>query len=106
MSRLLGPDSDTTNNVSDRASAFALDQIAGADTNVPAAAPDIDFRKSRRFMPASNRPCWSCFTQCACQAAGGAPRPGNLLKRLSFRGSGQRIVAAWEGAKLHTETST
>src|SRR5438132_1205649 len=55
MSRLFGPLSDTTNNVSDRASAFALDQIAGPDTTALAAAPDI-FRKSRRFMIASNSP--------------------------------------------------
>jgi hypothetical protein len=55
MSRLFGPDSETTNNVSDRASAFALDQIAGADANAPAAAPEIVFRKSRRFMTASNQ---------------------------------------------------
>jgi hypothetical protein len=31
---------------------LAADQIAGAGTMAPAASPDTDFRKSRRFMGA------------------------------------------------------
>jgi hypothetical protein len=51
MSRLLGPPSETISSVSDRASALAADQIAGAGVSAPAAAsPDTDLRKSRRFM--------------------------------------------------------
>jgi hypothetical protein len=37
-------------SVSERASALAADQIAGAGTMAPAATPVTDFRKSRRFM--------------------------------------------------------
>src|SRR3954464_6566460 len=55
MSRLLGPPSETINSVSERASAFAADQIAGAGTMAPAATPVTDFRKSRRFMRALQR---------------------------------------------------
>jgi len=33
---------------------LAGDQIAGADTMAPAASPEADFRKSRRFMGCSN----------------------------------------------------
>src|SRR4051794_41957886 len=54
MSRLLGPLSETISRVSERASAFAADQIDGADTIDPAAAPVTDLRKSRRFMGGSN----------------------------------------------------
>src|SRR3954465_10207958 len=54
MSRLLGPPSETIKSVSDRASALAADQIAGAGTMAPAASPDTDLRKSRRFMGRSN----------------------------------------------------
>src|SRR3954471_7519262 len=54
MSRLLGPPSETISSVSERASAFAADQIAGAGTMAPAASPDTDLRKSRRFMGRSN----------------------------------------------------
>jgi hypothetical protein len=46
----LGPPSETISNVSERASALAADQIAGAGTMAPAANPETDFRKSRRFM--------------------------------------------------------
>src|ERR1700690_53901 len=52
MSRLLGPPSETISSVSERASALAADQIAGAGTMAPAATPVTDFRKSRRFI------CW------------------------------------------------
>src|SRR4051794_27150038 len=54
MSRLLGPLSETISRVSDRASALAADQIAGAGTMAPAAAPVTDLRKSRRFMVISS----------------------------------------------------
>src|SRR4051812_29578496 len=54
MSRLLGPPSETISSVSERASALAADQIAGAGTMAPAASPETDFRKSRRFMRRSN----------------------------------------------------
>jgi hypothetical protein len=50
MSRLLGPPSETIRSVSERASALAADQIAGAGTMAPAATPVTDFRKSRRFI--------------------------------------------------------
>ena len=50
MSRLLGPPSETINSVSERASALADEKIAGADTTAPAANPETDLRKSRRFM--------------------------------------------------------
>src|SRR4051794_2113655 len=50
MSRLLGPLSETISRVSERASALAADQIAGAGTIAPAATPVTDLRKSRRFI--------------------------------------------------------
>src|SRR6185436_7473215 len=50
MSRLFGPPSETISSVSDRDCALAADQIAGAGTIAPAAAPVTDFRKSRRFI--------------------------------------------------------
>src|SRR5450631_3968856 len=50
MSRLLGPLSETIKSVSERASALAADQIAGAGTMAPAATPVTDLRKSRRFI--------------------------------------------------------
>jgi hypothetical protein len=50
MSRLLGPLSETISRVAERASALAADQIAGAGTMAPAAIPETDFKKSRRFM--------------------------------------------------------
>src|SRR3954467_13827442 len=53
MSRLLGPLSETISSVSERASALAADQIAGAGTIAPAATPVTDLRKSRRFMRCS-----------------------------------------------------
>src|SRR5580658_7397554 len=56
MSRLLSPPSETISKVSERASALAADQIAGAGTMAPAATPVTDFRKSRRFMGCSKRP--------------------------------------------------
>src|SRR3978361_2101950 len=56
MSRLLGPFSVTTSSVSERASALAADQIAGAGTMAPAATPVTDLRKSRRFMADFQRP--------------------------------------------------
>src|SRR6202022_1344201 len=56
MSRLLGPPSETINSVSERASALAGDQIAGAGDSAPAANPDTDLRKSRRFMVMLQRP--------------------------------------------------
>src|SRR6266436_2269319 len=61
MSRLLGPPSETISNVSERASALAADQIAGAGTMAPAANPETDFRKSRRFMGCSKRYVWAGF---------------------------------------------
>src|SRR5450631_554120 len=57
MSRLLGPLSETIKSVSERASALAADQIAGAGTMAPAATPVTDFRKSRRLMLSSIFPC-------------------------------------------------
>src|SRR6202035_2170737 len=56
MSRLLGPLSETISRVSERASALAADQIAGAGIMAPAAIPEADFKKSRRFMGCSKRP--------------------------------------------------
>jgi hypothetical protein len=42
-------------SVSERASALAGDQIAGAaGATAPTAKPETDFRKSRRFMRGSN----------------------------------------------------
>src|SRR5450631_2514086 len=70
MSRLLGPPSETINSVSERASALAGDQIAGAGTMAPAATPETDFRKSRRFMGCSNargKRLWSKHSQGSCQ---------------------------------------
>src|SRR5580658_2210274 len=70
MSRLLGPPSVTTSSVSERASALAADQIAGAGTMAPAAIPETDFRKSRRFMAGSDAPViglWSETSQGSCQ---------------------------------------
>jgi hypothetical protein len=43
---------------------LAGDQIAGAGTMAPAASPDTDLRKSRRFMGCSNASGgngWSCL---------------------------------------------
>src|SRR3954463_8569754 len=60
MSRLLGPPSETISSVSERASALAADQIAGAGTMAPAAAPVTDLRKSRRFMVISSARAIDC----------------------------------------------
>src|SRR6187402_519136 len=58
MSMLFGPDSETISSVSDRASALAVDQIAGAGTMAPAATPVTVFRKSRRFIGGSSAWGW------------------------------------------------
>src|SRR5271154_7191864 len=52
MSRLLGPLSETISSVSERASALAGDQIAGAAMPEPAvsAVTEADFRKLRRSI--------------------------------------------------------
>src|ERR1700687_2307467 len=70
ISRLLGPPSETISSVSERASALAADQIAGAGTIAPAATPVTDFRKSRRFMCCSNargKRLWREHSQGSCQ---------------------------------------
>src|SRR6478736_1959511 len=71
MSRLLGPFSVTTRSVSERASAFAGDQIAGAGIMAPAAIPETDLRKSRRFIGRSKRgrgsASWEAPSQGSCQ---------------------------------------
>ena len=51
MSRLLGPPSETISSVSERASALAEEITDGmAGSAAPAANPETDLRKSRRFM--------------------------------------------------------
>src|SRR3954451_20634127 len=51
---LLGPPSDTINSVSERASALAWEMMPGAAGNAaPAARPETDFKKSRRFIRCS-----------------------------------------------------
>src|SRR5262245_5422725 len=50
MSMLLGPLSETISSVSWRDCALAGDQIAGAETALPAASAVMDLRKSRRCM--------------------------------------------------------
>src|SRR5256885_6439285 len=87
MSRLLGPLSETINSVSDRASALAADQIAGAGTIAPAATPVTDFRKSRRFMGCSKRLWGNGFgteSQGSCQSLRKAWYPLTLLILLEI----------------------
>src|SRR5438067_3507201 len=94
MSRLLGPLSETISSVSERASAFAADQIAGAGTMAPAATPVTDFKKSRRFMrELSNAPgigfCERA-SQGSCQIGTSTSFPGNRLnsgRYLDFAGN-------------------
>jgi hypothetical protein len=52
---------------------LAEDQIAGAGTMAPAANPDTDLRKSRRFM-------------------GDAPTPGEMTLELESQGSCQTLM--------------
>src|SRR5437764_3135426 len=87
MSRLLGPPSETISSDSERASAFAADQIAGAGTIAPAASPDTDFRKSRRFMGRSNArgKAWRA-SQALCQRL---MKAWDQLKRLIVQRFGQ-----------------
>src|ERR1019366_873367 len=84
MSRLLGPPSETIRSVSERASALAADQIAGAGTMAPAATPVTDFRKSRRFIGRLQRTRESAFgttSQGSCQIVAEA---GWRLKRMRW----------------------
>src|SRR5258708_18865751 len=85
MSRLFGPLSVTTRSVSERASAFAGDQIAGAGTMAPAASPDTDFRKSRRFMmkaPRREKPALEPHSQGLCQTLTEAYTPSKAMRTL------------------------
>src|SRR3954452_4149607 len=101
MSRLLGPLSETIRRVSERASALAADQIAGADTIDPAATPVTDLRKSRRFMTGLQRTRIGSgvTSQGSCQILCSAERRVNALSCL--RMSVLRALA-YAGA-LHTK---
>src|SRR3954463_1165611 len=96
ISRLLGPPSETISSVSDRASALAADQIAGAGTMAPAASPDTDFRKSRRFMEGSNargNRLWRRAAQGSCQNLMEAYRRVKPMILLDFGEQGNRPIA-------------
>src|SRR3954467_8365364 len=97
MSRLLGPPSETIKRVSDRASALAADQMAGAGTMAPAASPDTDFRKSRRFMEGSNAPgnrALETASQGSCQNLTEAYRRVKPMILLNFGEQGNRPIAS------------
>src|SRR5262245_15927862 len=85
MSMLLGPLSETISSVSWPDCALAGDQIAGADTALPAATAVIDLRKSRRFI-ASLPNAGGCVRECpqrSCQNRGAVPA---RIKQLIERG--------------------
>src|SRR5437660_1684205 len=104
MSRLLGPLSETISKVSERASALAADQIAGAGTMAPAATPVTDLRKSRRFMVISKHEpsAWKDMSQGSCQLLGKSQCGAICLVLLCIIELA-RTVSANRSGKLHTQ---